>query len=153
MTCYTLFISVIDMLYSVYLGIWHMPLESWQPELQDLSVLILSCTIRRREWRGSGLIWRCLWRGYWNLLITCPAWNLPYDRAWEKAPPYDRAWKRTSHILGIRAYIPSIHWYDIAIYQIQAYMLLYTRFMVEYNSIWQDIPGLSWYRTVYADIY
>ena len=37
-----------------------------------------------------------------------PAWNLPYDRAWEKAPPYDRAGKKTSHILGIWAYIPSI---------------------------------------------
>ena len=37
-----------------------------------------------------------------------PAWNLPYDRAWEKAPPYDRAWKKTSHILGIWAYMPSI---------------------------------------------
>ena len=36
------------------------------------------------------------------------AWNLPYDRAWEKAPPYDRAWKKTSHILGIWEYIPSI---------------------------------------------
>ncbi len=36
------------------------------------------------------------------------AWNLPYDRAWEVAPPYDRAWEKTSHILGIWAYIPSI---------------------------------------------
>jgi hypothetical protein len=40
--------------------------------------------------------------------MTDPAWNLPYDRAWAKAPPYDRAWKKTNHILGIRAYIPSI---------------------------------------------
>ena len=82
-----------------------------------------------------------------------PALNLPYDRAWEKAPPYDRAWKKTSHILGIWAYIPSIHWDNRSIYLIQAYMLLYTRFMEEYNSILQDIPGLRWYRTVYADIY
>jgi hypothetical protein len=140
-------------LYFVYLSIWQMPLESCLPEMADLSVLILSCTIRRREWRGSGLKWRCLWRGYRNLHITCPAWNLPYDRAWEKAPPYDRAWKKTSHILGIRAYIPSIHRYDIALYHIQAYMLLYTRFMVEYKSIWQYIPGLRWYISVYADIY
>ena len=26
-----------------------------------------------------------------------PAWNLPFDRAWEKAPPYDRAWKMNRH--------------------------------------------------------
>ena len=108
---------------------------------------------QRREWRENELIWRCLWRGYWNLLITCPAWNLPYDRAWEKAPPYDRAWKKTCHILGICAHIPSIHWAYRSVYHIQAYMLLYTRFMIEYNSIWQDIPGLRWYRSVYADIY
>ena len=62
-----------------------------------------------------------------------PAWNLPYDRAWEKAPPYDRAWKKTSHILGIWAYKPI--WAYRSIYRIQAYMILYTRFTVEYKSI------------------
>ena len=60
---------------------------------------------------------------------------MPYDRAWEKAPPYDRAWKKTNNILGIRAYIPSIQWDNISLYRIQAYMLLYTRFMVECKSI------------------
>ena len=44
------------------------------------------------------------------------AWNLPYDRAWEKAPPYDRAWKKTSHILGIRAHIPGIELHILSIY-------------------------------------
>ena len=80
------------------------------------------------------------------------AWNLPYDRAWEKAPPYDRAWKKTSHILGIWAYIPSIHWAYRSIYRIQAYMILYTRYMVEYkvyDSIYQVYGSIQKYMTVY----
>jgi hypothetical protein len=32
-------------------------------------------------------------------------------------------------------------------------MLLYTRYMLEYKSICEYLPGLRWYISVYADIY
>ncbi len=71
------------------------------------------------------------------------AWNLPYDRAWEKAPPYDRAWKRPviylvfGHIyqeyIGLTAqYIvyKRKKYYIPGIYRIQEYMTVYTRLTV-----------------------
>jgi hypothetical protein len=82
------------------------------------------------------------------------AWNLPCDRAWEKAPPYDRAWKRTSHILGICAHIPSIHWAYRSVYRIQAYMILYTRYMVEYkvyDSLFQVYDSIVTFMQMYID--
>ncbi len=82
------------------------------------------------------------------------AWNLPYDRAWEKTPPDDRAWKKTSHILGIWAYIPSIHWDNRSIYLIQAYMLLYTRFTENtrvYDSIYQVYGSIKAFMQIYTD--
>ncbi len=77
------------------------------------------------------------------------AWNLPYDRAWEKAPPYDRAWKKTSHILGIWAHIPSIHWPYRSLYRIQAYMILYTRY-IWYNTKYMTV-NLSTSYASYTD--
>jgi hypothetical protein len=70
------------------------------------------------------------------LHMVDPAWNLPYDRAWEKAPPYDRAWKKTSHILGIWAYIPSI---ELNILSIE----LNTDIYQEYDSIYQVQASIS----------
>jgi hypothetical protein len=58
---------------------------------------------------------RCMRQIYDNGHMGHTAWNLPYDRAWEKAPPYDRAWKKTSHILGIWAHIPSIELHILSI--------------------------------------
>ena len=34
--------------------------------------------------------------------------------------------------------------------RIQEYMTGYKRFMVEYKSIWQDMPGLRWYISVHG---
>jgi hypothetical protein len=140
----------------VYLSIWHMPLESWQYDILVIRRCVLSFTIRKREWRKTGLKCRCMWRRYRNLHMTDPAWNLPYDRAWEKAPPYDRAraWKNTCHILGISLYILNIHWDNRSIYLIPAYMLLYTRFTENtrvYDSIYQVYGSILAFMQIYTD--
>ncbi len=119
----------------MYVSIWRMPQESWQPEILTCELHILNHPIMRRVWRGNRLQ-QCFLADVYNRDMTTAIWLiLQYDRAWKKARPYDIAWKKDL----------SYTWY-MCIYT--KYRVKYTKYRAKYTYT-RDMIVYTRYKQVY----